>query len=88
VAVNQGGPRAACGGQRRKEDKYTLEVALDQPCKFHSSPSRLAMHTMRQCNFIKELEQHTHQLPGPPPDQPAEGQEDREARAGSSGRLG
>jgi hypothetical protein len=31
---------------------------------------------MRQCSFIKELQQRAHQLPGSPPEQPAEGQED------------
>jgi hypothetical protein len=47
VAADQGGPRAAGSGKRRKEDKYTLEAALDQPCKFQGTPSRVATHSMR-----------------------------------------
>jgi hypothetical protein len=55
VAAGQGGPRAAGSGQRRKEDKYTLETGLDQSCKFHSTPGRGATHSTRQCSFIEEL---------------------------------
>jgi hypothetical protein len=51
---------------------------LDQPCKFHSTPGRVATHSTHQCSFIKELELRAHQLPGPPPERSAEGQEDRE----------
>jgi hypothetical protein len=78
VAADQGGPGAAGSGQRRKEYKYTLEAALDQPCKFHSTLSRIATHSMHQYNFIKELEQRARQSPGSPPEQPAEGQEDQD----------
>jgi hypothetical protein len=49
---------AAGSSQGRKEGKYTLDAALDQPCKFHSTPGRAATHSMRQCRFIKELEEH------------------------------
>jgi hypothetical protein len=56
TAVDQGGPGATGSGQRRKEDKYTLDAAVDQPCKFHSTPGREATHSTRQCSFIKELE--------------------------------
>jgi hypothetical protein len=63
---------------RRREDKYTLEAALDQPCKFHNTLGRIATHSTRQCSFIKELGLRARQLPGTPPEQPAEGQEDRE----------
>jgi hypothetical protein len=64
AAADQGGSGAAGSGQGRKEGKYTLDVALDQPCKFHSTPGREATHSTCQCRFIKELEQHAHQLPG------------------------
>jgi hypothetical protein len=47
VASDQGGPGAADGGQGRKEGKYTLDAALDQPCKFHTSPGREATHSTR-----------------------------------------
>jgi hypothetical protein len=66
MAVDQGGPGAAGSGQRHKEDKYTLHAALDQPCKFHSTPGREVTHSTRQCSFIKELEQHAQELPGVP----------------------
>jgi hypothetical protein len=49
AATDQGGPGAAGGGQGRKEGKYTLDAALDQPCKFHSTPGREATHSTRQC---------------------------------------
>jgi hypothetical protein len=78
MAVDQGGPGAAGSGQRRKEDKYTLDAALDQPCKFHSTPGREVTYSTRQCSFIKELEQRAQQLPGVPQAQPAEGQEDHQ----------
>jgi hypothetical protein len=45
VAADQGGPGAAGGGQGHKEGKYTLNAALDQPCKFHSTPGREATHS-------------------------------------------
>jgi hypothetical protein len=40
------------GSQRRKsdksnKDKYTIEMMLDQPCKFHSVSGKPASHTMR-----------------------------------------
>jgi hypothetical protein len=76
MAADQGGSGAADSGQRRKEDRYTLDAALDQPCKFHSTPGREATHSTRQCSFIKELEKRARQLPGSPPEQLAEGQED------------
>jgi hypothetical protein len=47
AAADQGGPRVAGSGQGRKEGKYTLDAALDKPCKFHSTPSREATHSMR-----------------------------------------
>jgi hypothetical protein len=78
VAADQGGSGASVSGQRRREDKYTLEAAPDQPCKFHSTPGRIATHSTRECSFIKELEQRARQLPGPPLEQPIGGQEDRE----------
>jgi hypothetical protein len=58
AAADQGGPGAAGNGQGRKEGKYTLDAALDQPCKFHGTPGREVTHSTRQCRFIKELEQH------------------------------
>jgi hypothetical protein len=59
AAADQGGPGDASNHQGCKEGKYTLNVALDQPCKFHSTPGREATHSTRQRNFIKELEQRT-----------------------------
>jgi hypothetical protein len=47
AASDQGGPGAAGSSQGRKEGKYTLDVALDQPCKFHSTPGREATHSTR-----------------------------------------
>jgi hypothetical protein len=66
------------GGQGRKEGKYTLDAALDQPCKFHSTPGREATHSTRQCRFMRELEQRARQLPGGLQVQPADGQEDQQ----------
>jgi hypothetical protein len=57
AASDQGGPGAASSSQGRKEDKYTFDAALDQPCKFHNSSGREATHSTRQCWFIRELEQ-------------------------------
>jgi hypothetical protein len=79
VAAVQGSPGATGGSQKRKgdkfrKDKYTIEVMLDQPCKFHSVSGKPAAHTTRQCSFTKDLEQGNHQLPGPPPGLPAEAQ--------------
>jgi hypothetical protein len=45
AASDQGGPGAAGSGHGRKEGKYTLDAALDQPCKFHTSPGREATHS-------------------------------------------
>jgi hypothetical protein len=45
AASDQGGPGAAGSGHGRKEGKYTLDAVLDQPCKFHTSPSREATHS-------------------------------------------
>jgi hypothetical protein len=78
VASDQGGPGAAGSGQGRKEGKYTLDAALDQLCKFHNIPGREATHSMRQCWFMRELEQRTQQLPGASQAQPAGGQEDQQ----------
>jgi hypothetical protein len=63
-----------CKGDKFSKDKYTIEVMLDQPCKFHSVSSKSAAHTTRQCNFTRDLEQGNHQLPGPLPGLPAEAQ--------------
>jgi hypothetical protein len=57
AASDQGGPGAAGSGHGRKEGKYTLDAALDQPCKFHTSPGREATHSTRLCRFMRELEQ-------------------------------
>jgi hypothetical protein len=45
AAANEGGPGASSNVQGHKEGKYTLDAALDQPCKFHSTPSREATHS-------------------------------------------
>jgi hypothetical protein len=79
VAAVQGSPGATAGSQKRKgdkfsKDKYTIEVMLDQPCKFHSFSGKPAAHTTRQCSFTRDLGQGSHQLPGPPPGLPAEAQ--------------
>jgi hypothetical protein len=63
VVADQGGPGTAGSGHGRKEGKYTLDAALNQPCKFHSTPGREATHSMHQCCFMKELEQRDQQLP-------------------------
>jgi hypothetical protein len=44
AVADQGGPGATGNGQGRKEGKYTLDVVLDQPCKFHSTPGREATY--------------------------------------------
>jgi hypothetical protein len=62
----------------RKKGKYTLDAALDQPCKFHTSPGREATHSTRQCCFMRELEQRAWQIPGMLQAQPAGGQEDQQ----------
>jgi hypothetical protein len=80
MAADQGGSGATGSSQRRREDRYTLDAALDEPWKFHSTPGREATHSTRQCSFIKELKQRARQLPGSPPEQPAEGQEDHQYR--------
>jgi hypothetical protein len=79
VSADQGSPGATGGSQRRKgdkfnKDKYTIEMMLDQPCKFQSVSSKPASHTTRQCSFTRDMEQGVRKLPGPPPGQPAEGQ--------------
>jgi hypothetical protein len=61
VAGVQGSPGATGGSQNRKgdkfnKDKYTIEVMLDQPCKFHSVSGKLAGHTTCQCSFTRDLE--------------------------------
>jgi hypothetical protein len=73
AASDQGGPGAAHSGHGRKEGKYTLDAALDQPCKFHTSPGREATHSTRQCCFMRELEQRARQIPGTSQAQLAEG---------------
>jgi hypothetical protein len=78
ATADQGGPGATGSGQGHKEGKYTLDAALDQPCKFHSTPGREATHSTRQCRFIKELEQRAQQLLGTPQAQSAGGQEDHQ----------
>jgi hypothetical protein len=78
AASGQGGPGAAGSGQGRKEGKYTLDAALDQPCKFHNSPGRKATHSTRQCRFMRELEQRARQIPGASQAQPARGQGDQQ----------
>jgi hypothetical protein len=75
---DQGGPGAAGSGQGRKEGKYTHDAALDQPCKFHSTPGREATHSTHQCWFLRELEQRAQQLPGASQAQPAGDQEDQQ----------
>jgi hypothetical protein len=89
VAAVQGIPGATGGSQKRKgdkfsKDKYTIEVMLDQPCKFHSVSGMPAAHTTCQCSFTIDLEQGGHQLPGPSPGQPAEaqGNKNRQPAAG------
>jgi hypothetical protein len=52
VAAIQGSPGATGGSQKHKgdkfsKDKYTIEVMLDQPCKFHSVSGKPAAHTTR-----------------------------------------
>jgi hypothetical protein len=78
AAPDQGGPGAAGSGHGRKEGKYTLHAALDQPCKFHTSLGREATHSTRQCRFMRELEQRARQIPGTSQAQPAGGQEDQQ----------
>jgi hypothetical protein len=79
VAAVQGslgatGGSQKCKGDKFSKDKYTIEVMLDQPCKFHSVSGKPAAHTTHQCSFTRDLEQGNHQLPGPPPGLPAEAQ--------------
>jgi hypothetical protein len=78
AATDQGGPGAAGDGQGHKEGKYTLDAALDQPCKFHITPGREVTYSTHQCHFIRELEQRAQQLPGVSQAQPAGGQEDQQ----------
>jgi hypothetical protein len=52
VAAVQGSLGATGGSQKRKgdkfsKDKYTIEVMLDQPYKFHSVLGKPAAHTTR-----------------------------------------
>jgi hypothetical protein len=52
VASIQGSAGAAGGSQRRKgdkfnKDKYTTDIMLDQPCKFHSVSGKPANHLTR-----------------------------------------
>jgi hypothetical protein len=41
AASDQGGPEAAGSGRGCKEGKYTLDTALDQPCKFVTTSNLL-----------------------------------------------
>jgi hypothetical protein len=61
-------------GDKFNKDKYTIEVMLDQPYKFHSVSGKPAGHTTRQCSFTRDLERGNHQLLGLPPGLPVEGQ--------------
>jgi hypothetical protein len=61
-------------GDKFNKDKYTIEVMLDQPCKFHSVLGKPAGHTTCQCSFTRDLGRGNHQLPGPPLGLPAEAQ--------------
>jgi hypothetical protein len=77
VAVVQGSLGAMGRSHKRKgdkfsKDKYTIEVMLDQPCKFHSVSGKPAAHTTHQCSFTRDLVQGNHQLPGPPLGLPVE----------------
>jgi hypothetical protein len=70
VAAVQGSPWATgesqkCKGDKFSKDNYTIEVMLDQPCKFHSVSGKPAAHTTCLCSFTRDLEQGNHQLPGP-----------------------
>jgi hypothetical protein len=61
VAAVQGSPGAMgrsqkCKGGKFSKDKYTIEVMLDQPYKFHSVLGKPAVHTTRQCSFTRDLE--------------------------------
>jgi hypothetical protein len=78
AASDQGGPGAAGSGHGRKEGKYTLDAALDQPCKFHTSLGREVTHSTCQCRFMRELEQRARQVPGTLQARLAEGQEDQQ----------
>jgi hypothetical protein len=91
VAAVQGSPGATGGSQKRKgdkfsKDKYTIEVMLDQPYKFHSVLGKPAAHTTRQCSFTRDLEQGNHQLPGPPPGLPAEAQGNKNRQPAKAAR--
>jgi hypothetical protein len=77
AASNQEGPGAAGSGHGPKEGKYTLDAALDQLCKFLTSPGREATHSTRLCHFMRELEQRARQIPGTSQAQPVGGQEDQ-----------
>jgi hypothetical protein len=59
-------------GDKFNKDKYTIEVMLEQPCKFNSVLGKQAGHTMHQCSFTRDPEQGNHQVPGSPPGLPAE----------------
>jgi hypothetical protein len=59
---------------RKYYDTPRILVCHHQPCKFHSVSGKPVGHTTRQCNFTRDLERGNHQLPGPPPILPTEGQ--------------
>jgi hypothetical protein len=91
VAAVQASPGAMGGSQKRREDKfskdkYTIEVMLDQPCKFHSVSGKPAAHTTCQCSFTRDLDQGNHQLPGPPPGLPAEAQGNKNRQPAKAAR--
>lgn len=60
-------------GEQKKpcqdKPKYTFEVMLDQPCRFHTTnPNKPANHTMRQCSWMQRAEnREASRLPPPPP---------------------
>jgi hypothetical protein len=43
-------------GDKFNTDKYTIEMMLDQPCKFHSISGKPANHITRHCSFTRDLE--------------------------------
>jgi hypothetical protein len=62
----------------KKEEKYTMESAMDQPCRWHTpNPTRPANHLTKDCSWTKRLmergmtkdarDQGSGRLPPPPP---------------------
>src|SRR3954467_15881837 len=56
---------------RQERKKYTYEMMLDQPCKFHTpSLSKPANHSTRPCTWFQKgdrVDSPNKQLPPPPP---------------------